>query len=216
LDAQHGVDTSQPKTVLEVPSAEVTAGIRDLWKKVKRPVDLVVVMDTSGSMRGDKISAARSSLMEFIRLLNDRDQLHVMTFNDDVYQISSLSPVGEKRDGVLNRVSGIIEGGGTSLYDAIQQAYQQLDENGDPDHIRAVVVLSDGIDSESQSTLSELLDEIGGSEEGGNAIKIFTIAFGSDADTDVLQQIANVTGGKQYAGDVDNILEIYADIATFF
>jgi Ca-activated chloride channel family protein len=217
LDAQHGVDISQPQTVLEIPSADVTAGIRDLWRKVKRPVDLVLVMDTSGSMRGDKISAARSSLMEFIRLLNDRDQLQVMTFNDDVYQITALSPIGEKRDDVLNRVSGIVENGNTSLYDATQQAYQQLEVNGDPDHIRAVVVLTDGVDTESETTFSELLDEVGGgSKEGGNAIKIFTIAFGGDADTGVLQQISDVTGGKQYAGDVDNILEIYADIATFF
>jgi Ca-activated chloride channel family protein len=216
LDSQHGVDIRQPQTVLEVPSAEVTAAIRDLWKQVKRPVDLIVVMDTSGSMEGDKITAARSSLMEFIRLLDDRDRLQVMTFNSDVYLISALSPIGEKRDTVLNRVSGIIEGGGTTLYDATQEAYQQLEAKGDPDHIRAVVVLTDGKDTESLTTLPQLIDEIGGSEEGGNAIKIFTIAFGSDADNDVLQQISEVTGGKQYEGDVDNIHEIYADIATFF
>jgi Ca-activated chloride channel family protein len=216
LDAKHGVDILQPETVLEVPTADVTAAIRDLWKLVKRPVDLVVVMDTSGSMEGDKITAARSSLMEFIRLLNERDQLQVMTFNDEVYQISALSPVGEKRDGVLNRISGIIEGGGTSLYDATLQAFQQLETEGNPDHIRAVVVLTDGMDTESQTSLSGLLDAFGGSVESGNAIKIFTIAFGSDADTAVLQQISNITGGKQYSGNVDTIHDIYADIATFF
>jgi Ca-activated chloride channel family protein len=216
LDAQHGVDIGQPQTVLEIPSAEVTAAIRDLWKQVKRPVDLVVVMDTSGSMMGDKISAARSSLMEFIRLLNDRDNLEVMTFDDEVYQISSLSPIGEKRDNLLNRVSGIVEGGGTSLYDATLEAYQQLEKKGNSDHIRAVVVLTDGMDTESQTRLPELLSEIGSSEGGGNAIKIFTIAFGSDADTDVLGQISDITGGKQYIGDINTIHEIYADIATFF
>jgi Ca-activated chloride channel family protein len=216
LDNQHGVDIRQPQTVLEVPSAEVTAAIRDLWKQVKRPVDLIVVMDTSGSMEGDKITAARSSLMEFIRLIDDRDRLQVITFNSDVYLISALSPVGEKRDSVLSRVSGIIEGGGTMLYDATLEAYQQLETKGDPDHIRAVVVLTDGMDTESQTTMPELINEIGGTEEGGNAIKIFTIAFGGDADTAVLQQISEVTGGKQYEGDVDNIHEIYADIATFF
>ena len=216
LDTQHGVDISQPQTVLEVPTAEVTAAIRDLWQQVKRPVDLVVVMDTSGSMEGDKITAARKSLMEFILLLDDRDRLQVMTFNSDVYLISALSPIGEKRDNVLNRVSGIIEGGGTTLYDATLEAYQQLETKGNPDHIRAVVVLTDGMDTELQTPLSDLMNEIGGTEEGGNAIKIFTIAFGNDADTDVLQQISDITGGKQYIGDVNTILEIYADIATFF
>jgi Ca-activated chloride channel family protein len=216
LDAQHGVDIGQPQTVLEVPTADVTAAIRELWTQVKRPVDLVVVMDTSGSMLGDKISSARTSLMEFIRLLNDRDQLQVMTFNDEVYTLSDLSPIGEKRQNVLNHVSGLIEGGGTSLYDATLEAYQQLETTGNPDHIRAVVVLSDGMDTESQANLAQLLDEIGSSEGAGNAIKIFTIAFGNDADTGVLQQISEVTGGKQYEGDINTIHEIYADIATFF
>jgi Ca-activated chloride channel family protein len=64
LDAQHGVDPAQPKTVLEVPSAEVIVGIQQLWRKqAKKPVDLVVVMDISGSMEGEKINAARVSLI---------------------------------------------------------------------------------------------------------------------------------------------------------
>jgi Ca-activated chloride channel family protein len=167
-------------------------------------------------MEGDKIAAARSSLMEFIRLLDDRDRLQVITFNTDVYRLSTLSPVGEKRDVMINRVSGVIEGGGTALYDATIQAYSELETEGDPDHIRAVVVLTDGMDTESQVTFERLLAVVGGSEEGGNAIKIFTIAFGNDADTGVLQQIAEITGGKQYKGDVKTIHEIYADIATFF
>ena len=66
LDAQHGADVNQPKTVLEIPSAQVIEAIRALWQNVKKPVDLVVVMDISGSMQGDKIASARSSLIQFI------------------------------------------------------------------------------------------------------------------------------------------------------
>ena len=53
-------------------------------------------------------------------------------------------------------------------------------------------------------------------EEGGSAIKVFTIAFGSDADTDVLKRITEATGGRQYAADPATINKVYADIATFF
>jgi Ca-activated chloride channel family protein len=216
LDAEHGVDIQQPQTVLEVPSAEVTAAIRDLWQQVKRPVDLVVVMDTSGSMEGQKITAARNSLMEFIRLLDERDNLEVRTFSDEMFTISELSPLGPKRDQLLTRVSGILEGGGTSLYDATFSAYQDLSDNGNPRHIRAVVVLTDGIDTDSEMTFEQLQEAIGATEEGGNAIKVFTIAFGNNADVNILNQISESTGGKQYQGDVTNIIEIYSDIATFF
>jgi Ca-activated chloride channel family protein len=52
--------------------------------------------------------------------------------------------------------------------------------------------------------------------EGGNAIKLFTIAFGDDADKDVLKQLAEPTGGKQYNSDPASIMQVYGEIATFF
>jgi Ca-activated chloride channel family protein len=217
LDAQHGVDISQPQTVLEVPVAEVTSAIQTFWEDVKKPVDLVLVIDTSGSMEGEKISSARNSLVSFINLLDDRDRLQIVTFNTDIMSLTDLSPLGEKREDTVRRVSGIIEGGGTALYDATERAYKALEANGDPNHIRAVVVLSDGQDNESRIALEQLLSELGGNiEEGGNAIKLFTIAFGTDADEAVLAQMAEITGGRGYKSDPSTIAQIYAEIATFF
>lgn len=217
LDAQHGVDTSQPQTVLEIPSSDVIAGVQDLWREVKKPVDLVVVMDTSGSMQGDKIASARNSLMQFINLLDERDRLEVIVFNSDIITLTELSPVGEKRQQVLNRVSGIVEGGGTRLYDTIQEAYQSLENKGDESHIRSIVVLSDGQDTESSMSIDDVINQIGATgEEAGSSIKLFTIAFGDDADKDILKQIAESTGGKQYDSNPETINKVYGEIATFF
>ena len=217
LDAQHGVDTSQPQTVLEIPSSDVIAGVQDLWREVKKPVDLVVVMDTSGSMQGDKIASARNSLMQFINLLDERDRLEVIVFNSDIITLTELSPVGEKRQQVLNRVSGIVEGGGTRLYDTVQEAYQSLENKGDESHIRSIVVLSDGQDTESSLSIDDVINQIGATgEEAGSSIKLFTIAFGDDADKDILKQIAESTGGKQYDSNPETINKVYGEIATFF
>jgi Ca-activated chloride channel family protein len=217
LDPNHGVDTNQPQTVLEVPPADVTSGIQDLWAEVKKPVDVVVVMDTSGSMQGKKIAAARDSLIEFVDLLDDRDRMQVVLFNTDIFSMTEMTPVGEKREDLKRRISGVIESGGTRLYDATLEGYQAVEAQGDPGHIRAVVVLSDGMDTDSQLRLEELTAQIGATgEESGTSIKVFTIAFGNDADESVLRQIAEITGGKQYKGDPDSIHEIYAEIETFF
>ncbi|MCB9077218.1 MAG: VWA domain-containing protein [Anaerolineaceae bacterium] len=218
LDAQHGVDPSQPQTVLEVPEAAVIEEVQYLWRQAKRPVDVTLVVDTSGSMAGDKITTARTSLVEFINQLSNRDRAQIVLFNNQVSVLSPLTPLADKREELVRRVSGIIEGGDTSLYDATLQAYQQLETEGDPDHIRAVVVLSDGEDTSSVRTWQEILQEIGasGEVEGGNSIKIFTIAFGSGADTTVLQQMAEPTGGKQFTGDPATIDDVYAEIALFF
>ena len=217
LDLQHGVDPTEPQTILEIPSAEVIVGIQALWRsEVKKPVDAVVVMDTSGSMEGTKISSARASLVDFIDLLDDRDRLEVILFSDRMITLTDLSPLGEKRHDVRNRVSGVIEGGDTMLYSAVELAYRELERKGDPDHIRAIVVLTDGKDTASTITLTELTNRIGAQSESGDATKIFTIAFGRAADREILQEIAEITGGKQYDSDPETITEIYAEIAAFF
>lgn len=217
LDTQHGVDISQPKTVLEIPSAAVIDDVQTLWTKVKKPVDLVVVMDISGSMSGDKITSARSSLMEFINKLEDRDQLQINLFSTSITTLTPLSPLGAKRQQVLDSVSGIFEGGNTCLYDAALQAYEDLKKSGDPKHIRAIIILTDGQDTASTSSLEDVVAKIEADQgEGGNSIKLFTIAFGSDADKNVLQQLAEPTGGKEYDSSPATIQSIYDDIATFF
>ncbi len=66
-------------------------------------------------------------------------------------------------------------------------------------------------------SLNQLLGEIGvHEEEGGNAIKVFTIAFGDNAEKHILTDISEATGGKQYDATPTTIRDIYAEIATFF
>jgi Ca-activated chloride channel family protein len=217
LDGDHGVDPKQPQTVLEVPSAEVIQRTQNIWRDVKKPVDLVLVIDSSGSMEGDKIAAARNSLVQFIDLLNNRDRVAVMTFSDQLNTLTPISSLSDKREDITRRVSAIIEGGDTRLYDATLVAYKMLEEEADPKHIRAVVVLSDGDDTASQHNLQNVLVKAGNiGEEGGNAIKLFTIAYGANADLDVLRQMAESSGGKLYEGDPATIDRVYAEIALFF
>lgn len=217
LDAAHGVDIQQPKTVLEVPSADVIQAALGLWRQTKKPVDVTMVLDVSGSMAGEKIAALRSSVSQFVGLLDDNDRLGINIFNNVITPITPLSTLGPKRTDVNNHVSGLVEGGGTALYDAIGQAYDDMTKNGDTKHIRALLVMTDGMDTDSNSSLDDLMTKIGKTgEEGGNAIKVFTIAFGSDADQTVLKKIADAAGGQEYAADPKTVSQTYAAIATFF
>ena len=119
-----------------------------LWRQTKKPVDVTVVLDTSGSMGGDKIAAARNSVGQFISLLDDNDRLAIDIFNNAITPLTPLTTVGPKRADVSRHVSALVEGGGTSLYDAVSQAYDDMSANGDPKHIRALVVMTDGQDTE--------------------------------------------------------------------
>ncbi|HRF48601.1 MAG TPA: VWA domain-containing protein [Anaerolineales bacterium] len=216
LDAQHGIDTNQPRNELAAPDVAALEAATQLWRETKKPVDLVAVLDISGSMEGDKIASARSSLSAFIGRLADRDRIQVIVFDDESVAMGPLSPLSDVREDLQRRVAAISEDGGTALYDAVGAAVSDLEANGDPDHIRAVVVLTDGEDTESRMDLDALLAQIGQSGEGGDSIKVFTIAFGGDASTDVLTQIAEATGARMYEGKPEDIDRVYAEIATFF
>ncbi|MCB0155341.1 MAG: hypothetical protein KDF65_11150, partial [Anaerolineae bacterium] len=97
-------------------------------------------------------------------------------------------------------MSAIIEGGNIWLYDATAQAYEELQANGNPANIRAVVVLSDGEDTSSGRALEQVL----------------ALMSGNDADLRLLQRLAETTGGRMFDGDPENINAVYAEIALFF
>jgi Ca-activated chloride channel homolog len=80
-----------------------------------------------------------------------------------------------------------------------------------------IVVLTDGMDDASQVSQQQLLQDVSAKgNDAGASIKVFTIAYGSDADVGVLTSIANASGGQEYAGTPQNIKQVYLDISQFF
>src|SRR5207245_1710323 len=121
-------------------------------------------------------------------------------FGDSAEVITPISPLGPKRQDLLGRIDNIIPGGSTLLFDTIAEQVQALQTTSSK-NIRAVVVLTDGIDNRSHLTLDQLVSQIAASgENAGNAVKVFTIAYGNDADASGLTKIANATGGQEYTG----------------
>ena len=84
----------------------------------------------------------------------------------------------------------------------------------DDSRINAVVVLSDGEDTSSKLALCHARARRGDSE--ARPIRIFTIAYGNDADQKVLERIAVASGGKPYVGDPKEIEKVYLQISSFF
>src|SRR4029450_4515991 len=106
--------------------------------------------------------------------LDDNDRLSVITFNSRISTLSPLSRVGDKRDEVVRRVSGVIEGGNTKLYDVALEAYATLKKDGAPKRLRAMLLLSDGQDPDSQASLDQVVAAVSDvGEEGGASIKLF-------------------------------------------
>ena len=225
IDATHGVDASQPTTLLQVPVASVVNVVKSSWNQQRRKVDVMLIIDHSGSMNDPvggttKIVGARQGLAEFVNLLGNLDDVGLTSFSDAESVLSPMSPVGPKRQGVLNAINGITAGGQTLLFDTIYSQFQQL-QTFSSKNIKAIVVLTDGVDDASTLKVAQLVQKITpAGNNAGEGIKVFTIAYGdsqgSGVDVNALKQIATTTGGQEYAGTPQNIKQVYLDISQFF
>ena len=217
LDSAHGVDPKEPKTTLEVPSVEVINALLELWKAQKKHSNVVLVLDTSGSMSEDnKMQNAKVGAKQLVTMLDNGDTFSFLPFSSELHWSAQDVLVKDGRSQVLQQVDSLFAGGGTALYDSIDAAYQHLATVKDPNtKIQSVVVLTDGADTQSRMKFDELMQRIQYNGET-RAIHVFTIAYGNDARKDILQKIADATQAKFYEGTPQNIVDVFRDISTFF
>lgn len=210
------VDWRQPQTTLQMPSSAVVDVVFNFWYYTKRPTNVYLVVDTSGSMeKNNKIGAARDALQAFVnQIQGDRDQIALVEFGSGTKNFEPLRKMDDNsRADLLNTIERMRADGGTALIDAVYAAAQDLVEHGDSEAINAIVVMTDGKENESVYGLSELNRLLSSQQP---APVIFTIAFGSDADEEMLTEIARIGGGQfRRASEID-LQELYKTISTYF
>lgn len=218
VDADHGIDPKEPQTTLEVPQAQVIDSVLQLWHAQKKHSHITLVFDVSGSMNEQgKLVNARAGAIELLKLLSDDDTLSIEPFNNHVRPGLTRAHLKERRGEAEQMLAGLYAGGGTALYDAIGAAYREHERDGaeDADKISAIIVLTDGADTDSGMSLDQLTRLIHSDPEH-TPVRIFTIGYGEGAKEDVLKQIADATQAKYYAGNTGNIRAILREISTFF
>jgi Ca-activated chloride channel family protein len=217
VDQAHGVDPKQPETLLEIPPVEVLHDLVDTWRALKKPSDVTLVFDKSGSMNGEPLREAKAGARAFLEDLAARDQASLLFFDNNIYPTIGPLLIASGRVELETRLDGVMAGGGTVLYDAVAASFDagRARVRGDPDRIHALVVMTDGVDQGSQLTLDGLKARLPRGEEGA-PIKIFTIGYGAEAQAGPLQTIAEAGDGSYNKGTLENIVQVYRDIASFF
>jgi len=168
-------------------------------------------MKEEGKMQNAKVGAR-----QLVGMLDDGDTFSFLPFSSDLRWAGQDVPVKQGRQQMLQQIDSLFAEGGTALYDSIDAAYQHLAATSNADSkIQAVVVLTDGTDTQSSMKLEQLMERIRYNGEN-QAIHVFTIAYGNDARKDVLQTVADATQAKFYEGNPQNIVEVFRDISTFF
>jgi Ca-activated chloride channel family protein len=214
----NGADPTQPARLLTPPDPRVLARIKAAWHEDRKPSNVLLVVDVSGSMNDqDKIGHAREGLQRFLREFSPRDRVGLTTFASNPLSIVRIAPMATNARPLRRNVADLVAAGSTALYDATAAGWQTVDALHDDTRINAVVILSDGADTASGRQLNDVLAVLRARANGeGRQIRIFTIAYGSDANGDVLDKIAQASGGNSYSGDPKTIEKVYLQISSFF
>lgn len=211
------VDWRQPQTTLQMPSPAVVAVVQNFWYYTKRPTNVYLVVDTSGSMEeGNKLARTKEALRAFVgQIKGDRDQVGLLEFASGSKNFTPLRPLQETvRSDLLTQIDQMDPIGGTALIDAVYDAANDLLAQDDQEAINALVVMTDGQENESNRSLNDLSDLL--QRYPNQRLVIFTIAFGSDADENLLQEMAKIGNGQFRRASETDIEELYKIISTYF
>jgi Ca-activated chloride channel family protein len=140
-----------------------------------------------------------------------------MKFSSRPQLLVPLAPFGQNRSRLLSAVNAVFPEDDTALFQATAAGLDVVKKRADTSRINAVVLLTDGQDTAggiSESQVISRLEAEGRAETGG--VKLYTIAYGADADKELLARFADATGGKPFAGDTSNIDSVYLSISSFF
>ena len=95
LTSENGVDPAQPQTTLQLPSPDVVQVVQNVWALTKRRTNVILVVDTSGSMAGDKLANVQTALKTFLaQIPTDQERVGLVEFNSGVANIIELDTLG--------------------------------------------------------------------------------------------------------------------------
>ena len=178
-------------------------------------IDMVIIIDRSGSMSGSKIQAAKDSACLFVDLMNINDMIGVVSYSSSAsvnYPLTEITSDTIKQ-AAKNAINSISAGGWTSIGAGLQAGYNQLVNNGNPSHPWAMLLMSDGWHNTPPHP-DEILPYI----QAAN-IRVFTVGLGSGADAQLLSHIAHDSGGGggeyYFSPGPEELSAIYNAIAGF-
>ncbi len=223
-----GIDGSRPSTVA-VPDLAAVEQVRQSVAAVKRDARLLAVLDVSGSMAGPapgpegttRLALAAQAAAAGLQLYPDSTEVGLWSFSEDVTptgdhsELVPIAPLTGGRTTLREELAGLqpVPDGGTALYDTTLAAVRAVRAAWDPARVNAVVLLSDGEDTDDDGIgIDELLTTLRQEQADGRAVPVITIAYGTDAGAAPLAAISEATYGASYrTTDPSRIRDVFLD-----
>ena len=170
------------------------------------PKELVFTVDTSGSMRGEKMEQTKNALRFCLQSLSDQDRFNLISFSTDVNALSNhlLNATKENIQKALASVDGLEASGGTNIDGALQAALGNDFSDG-PAKSRMVVFMTDGLPTVGTSDIQSILKNVQSANQKSR-VHIFNFGVGNDVNTHLLDKMAaDFDGVSSYVAPREDI-----------
>ncbi|WP_406862810.1 VWA domain-containing protein [Streptomyces sp. HUAS MG47] len=196
-------------------SRSVADGLLDAYEnRLRRPSRTVYVLDTSGSMSGERLERLKKSLTELTEDFRDREEVTLLPFGSSVkrdqvrtHRVDPKAP--EKALDAIRADAGRLSASGeTAIYSSLQEAYEVLGKGDTGSAFTSIVLMTDG-ENTAGVPASGFEDFYGKLPADRRSTPVFPILFG-DSDRAELERIANLTGGRLFdatTGSLDGAFE---------
>lgn len=199
------------KTVLQVGLTTPRA----MDPELVAPLNLVLVIDRSGSMSGDRIANVKQALRSFVERLRKQDKIAIVGFSSSA-QVHLEATEKTKTRKIFQAIDSIQAGGSTNLHAGLMLGYQQAEANYDSERTNRVILLTDGRANAGEVDLDVIARKSKGFNQKG--IDLSTVGLGHDLNHELLRRLADAGRGlihfvddakdiqKTFVSEIDSLL----------
>ncbi|WCE02211.1 substrate-binding and VWA domain-containing protein [Streptomyces sp. HUAS 31] len=211
VDPAPGLDTGRRRELPFPGTRSVADGLLESYEnELRRPSRTVYVLDTSGSMEGDRLEQLKKALSDLTGDFREREEVTLMPFGSGVKSVAThvVDPADPKAGlaGIREETDALTAEGDTAIYTSLQAAYQHLGSGRDT--FTSIVLMTDG-ENTAGADSAGFHAFYAGLDRERRATPVFPILFG-DSSRSELENIAELTGGRLFdarKGSLDGAFE---------
>ena len=199
----------------------VSLSSEDKNEKIK-DVDIICVVDVSGSMSGDRLDLVKESLNYLVNLMNEQDNFALIQFSDDADLLTPPTKMtSENKTKILDLIRNLEIIGGTNIYSGLQEGLRFIDNDySSGKRIASMILLSDGEDNYGgvETRFKNLLQN---SKKDDYIFTLHTVGYGENHDAKLMHDLSVIKDGgyfyiKRLSMVQDVFLEIYGSLSTVY